>query len=312
MKTTNAMSPSPEESISLEQIGSSPVGRGGAGTYIEGELGAYYLLQMLAGSVARGLPDARIQQVQLQGENEGYALDDLIVHGVSDKGTAILEIQSKRTIRFSPRDPIFKSVCEQIVRSNPAENPTDRHLLAVATQRTSYSISGPYQDVLEWARRAQSGSQFFARLALKGVASEEMRSFAESFRNNLVAQGVTDEDEGVWAILRRFMILEFDFESAAPEAKAHALTLARQVLAPEDAKRAEALWSNLIEIVIERLNLASISHGKADEARFLPRRRTEFRARPCQIGGNVAPRTYGDRDHSGRRKSSPPRRAGRS
>jgi hypothetical protein len=251
LKTTDAMSPSPEESTSSEQKGSSPVGRGGAGTYIEGQLGAYYLLQMLAGSDARGLPNAKIERVQLQGENEGYALDDLIVHGVSEQGTALLEIQSKRTIRFSPRDSIFQAVCEQIVRSNPVQKPTDRHLLAVATQRTSYAISGPYQDVLEWAHRAESGVQFFARLALPGVASEEMRSFAKSFRSNLVVHGVADEDEAVWAIIRRFMILEFDFESAAPEAKAHALTLARQVLAPEDATRAEALWSNLIEIVIE-------------------------------------------------------------
>jgi len=245
------MSQAPKKKVKAELSGSSPVGRGGAGTYIEGQLGAYYLLQMLAGSDARGLPNARIERVQLQGENEGYALDDLIVHGVSDKGTALLEIQSKRTIRFSPKDPIFEGVCEQIVRSNPAQKPTDRHLLAVATQRTSYSISGPYQDVLEWAHRAESGVQFFARLALPGVASEEMRSFAKSFRSNLVAHGVADEDEAVWAIIRRFMILEFDFESAAPEAKAHALTLARLVLAPEDATRAEALWSNLIEIVIE-------------------------------------------------------------
>ncbi len=245
------MSPSLEESTNSEQKGSSPVGRGGAGTYIEGELGAYYLLQMLASSAARGLPGSKIVRVQLQGENDGYALDDLIVHGISDKGTAILEIQSKRTIRFSPKDPIFKSVCEQIVRSNPAENPTDRHLLAVATQRTSYPISGPYQDVLEWARKAQSGCQFFARLKLKGVASDEMRSFAASFRKNLVDQGVANEDEAIWAVLRRFIILEFDFESAAPEAKAHSLALARQVLAPEDTERADALWSNLIEIVIE-------------------------------------------------------------
>ena len=135
------MSQIPEGCLNQKQNGSSPVGRGGAGTYIEGELGAYYLLQMLAGSEARGLPNARIEQVQLQGENEGYALDDLIIHGVSDKGTAILEIQSKRTIRFSPKDPIFIGVCEQVVRSNPAQKPTDRHLLAVATQRTSYSIS---------------------------------------------------------------------------------------------------------------------------------------------------------------------------
>lgn len=238
-------------STSNEGTGSSPVGRGGAGTYIEGELGAYYLLQMLAGSEARGLPGASIDRVQLQAETEGYALDDLVIHSLSDKGTAILEIQSKRTATLSPKDPIFKSVCEQIVRSKPAQKPTDRHLMAIATQRTSYSISGPYQDVLEWARKAESGSQFFARLAMQGVSSESMRVFAKTFRSNLVAYGLADDDEAVWNIIRRFIILEFDFESAAPEAKAHALTLARQVLAPEDAARAEALWSNLIEIVIE-------------------------------------------------------------
>lgn len=245
------MSGNPEKKAKGENSASSPVGRGGAGTYIEGELGAYYFLQMLADSEARGLPDARIERVQFQGENEGYALDDLIVHGMSDKGTAILEIQSKRTVTFSPKDPIFESVCEQIVRSNPAQRPTDRHLLAVATQRTSHAISGPFQDVLEWARKAQSGSQFFARLALKGVASEQMRSFAQTFRSHLITQGIADENEAVWTIIRRFIILEFDFESGAPQAKTHALTLARQVLAPEDATRSEALWSSLIELVIE-------------------------------------------------------------
>lgn len=240
----------PAEPAKEEEIGSSPVGRGGAGTYIEGELGAYYLLQMLAGSEARGLPDARIERVQFQGVNEGYALDDLIVHGASDKGSSLLEIQSKRTITFAPRDSIFQSVCDQIARSAPESLPTDRHLFTVATQRTSFAISGPYQDVLEWARTAKTGAQFLARLALKGVASDAMRSFAQTFRSNLVAQGVADDDEAVWNIIRRFLILEFDFESGAPQARAHALTIARQVLAPEDASRAKALWSNLIELVI--------------------------------------------------------------
>src|SRR5258706_256809 len=134
------MDQEPAKAAKDEEEGSSPVGRGGAGTYIEGELGAFYLLQMLAGSEARGLPDARIDRVQFQGESEGYALDDLIVHGVSDKGSSILEIQSKRTATFAPKDPIFKSICEQIARSAAAERPTDRHLLAAATQRTSFAI----------------------------------------------------------------------------------------------------------------------------------------------------------------------------
>jgi len=232
------------------ESGSSPVGRGGAGTYIEGELGAYYLLQMLAGSEARGLPGARIERVQFQAVDEGYALDDLVVHGVSDKGSSLLEIQSKRTIKFSQKDVIFESVCEQIVRSKPPSKPSDRHLFAVATQRTSFAISGPYQDVLEWARISITGTQFFERLKVKGVASDAMRGFAQAFRTNLLAQGVADDNEVIWDIVRRFLILEFDFESGAPLARAHALTIASQVLSPEDADRAEALWSNLIELVI--------------------------------------------------------------
>lgn len=234
-----------------EDNGSSPVGRGGAGTYIEGELGAYYLLQMLAGSEARGLPGALIERVQFQGVDEGYALDDLIVHAASKNGSSVLEIQSKRTATFAPKDAIFISVCDQIARSAPDSPPTDRHLLAVATQRTSFAISGPYQDVLAWARSATSGAQFFARLALKGVASPKMRDFGQAFRTHLVAHGIADDDEVIWNIIRRFLILEFDFESGAPQARDYALMLARQVLAPEDADRAEGLWSDLIALVVK-------------------------------------------------------------
>jgi hypothetical protein len=244
------MNQTPAEAEKEEENGSSPVGRGGAGTYIEGELGAFYLLQMLACSEARGLPDAQIESVQFQGVNDGYALDDLIIHGVSNKGTSLLEIQSKRTITFAPKDGIFQSVCEQIARSAPANTPTDRHLFAAATQRTSFAISGPYQDALEWARQNKTGGEFFKRLKLKGVASDSMRSFIQTFRDHLVAHGVAEEDEIIWSIICRFLILEFDFESGAPQARAHALTIAAQVLAPGDAERTKALWSKLVELAI--------------------------------------------------------------
>ena len=113
------------------------------------------------------------------------------------------------------------------------------------------AISGPYQGVLEWAHKAESGSTFFARFTLKGVASDQMRSFAKAFQNHIVTFGVADDDETVWANIRRFIILEFDFESGAPQAKANALTLARLVLASNDATQAEALWGNLIALIIE-------------------------------------------------------------
>lgn len=230
--------------------GSSPASRGGAGVYIEGELGAYYLLAMLTGTEARGMPSVKITSVRFQGVEQGYAMDDLILEGAGSSGDALLEIQSKRDISFSPEDATFAEVAAQVARSQVRNVPEDRHLLAVATQRQSKSITGPYQDVLIWARAAESSREFFDRVEAKGVGSDPMRTFVATFRANLLAAGVADDEDIIWKLLRRFAILVFDFESTAPLARLHALALARQVLADEDVSRAESLWSDLIEISI--------------------------------------------------------------
>lgn len=77
-------------------------------------------------------PDARIERVQFQGDDESYALDDLIVHGASDKGNSQLQIQiqSKRTISFSPKDSVFQSVCGRI-----AQGKGSRQISVVMAQR---------------------------------------------------------------------------------------------------------------------------------------------------------------------------------
>lgn len=261
--------------------GSSPASRGGTGVYIEGELGAYYLLAMLAGTEPRGMPGAKLIRVRFQGADHGYALDDLILEGAGSAGNALLEIQSKRDISFSPRDSTFADVTAQVARSKQRAVPEDRHLLAVATQRQSKSISGPYQDVLIWARAADSSREFFDRVSAKGVGSVQMRTFVDAFRANLVSAGVANNDDVIWKLLRRFAILVFDFESTAPLARLHALALARQVLADEDAARAESLWSNLIEI--------SIDTGKVGDAID----RDELRAKLKDRGFRFA----GDRDY---------------
>ncbi len=208
-------------------------------------------------------------------------MDDLILEGTSPAGNALLEIQSKRDISFSPKDGTFAEVATQVARSTVREVPEERHLLAVATQRQSKSISGPYQDVLLWARAAETSREFFDRVAAKGVASDPMRTFVTTFRSNLMAAGVADDDDVIWKLLRRFAILVFDFESTAPLARLHALALARQVLADEDVSRAESLWSGLIEI--------SIAIGKVGGGIS----REELRAKLLERGYYLA----GDRDY---------------
>jgi hypothetical protein len=78
-----------------------------------------------------------------------------------------------------------------------------------------------------------------------------MREFVTSLRTHLVVAGIADDNDLIWRIIRRFQILEFDFESIAPLARTWALDRAQLVLAPEDSDRADGLWSALIEIALE-------------------------------------------------------------
>ena len=104
--------------------------------------------------------------------------------------------------------------------------------------------------MLRWAAAAENAAEFFKRLNAKGVGSDDMRKFVATSRANLVATGVEDDDDAIWRILRRLLILEFDFESTAPLARTHGLMLAQQVLADEDAGQADGLWRVLVELSI--------------------------------------------------------------
>lgn len=237
--------------ISEMERGSSPASRGPAGAYIEGELGALYLLALLTGNRAPGMPDARIVSVRFQGTEQGFKLDDLIASGVGPAGGFVLEIQSKRDITFSPQDSVYQDVASQIARSVVGSVPADRHFLGIATQRTSRKISGAYQDVLKWARTMEDAAAFFTRLDARGIASKDMRDFVATTRKHLVAGGVADDDDAIWRLLRRMLILEFDFEATSPITRTYGHALARMALADEDVGRAAALWSRLVDLSIK-------------------------------------------------------------
>lgn len=239
------------ENSSDTERGSSPASRGAAGAYLEGEIGALYLLALLSGNRAPGLPSARVTSVRFQGVDHGFKLDDLIIKGVGASGDVLLEIQSKRDIQFSPNDAVYKDVALQIASSRIGDVPAERHLFGIATQRTSRKISGAYQDVLGWARSAVTAGEFFTRVAAKGVANDDMRAFVATTRAHLAAGGIADEDETIWRLLRRILILEFDFEASAPVARTYGLALARMALADEQVARAEALWSRLVDLSIQ-------------------------------------------------------------
>jgi hypothetical protein len=238
--------------MSEEPNATSPAASGPAGSHSEGQVGAHYLLTMLVGGEPRGLPGTRIDRVEFQRAAEGRPLDDVIVHAHDDSGQpAVLEVQVKRSLTFAPADPVFRDVVEQIAKAAGHEDFwTCRYELAIAAAKTSRKISGAYQDVLTWARRLGSAKVFFERLRRKGSASDDMRSFVETFRSHLKIFGSASDDETVWRLLSKLQILIFDFTAEGSASADLAKERAVRALHPDETFKGGALWSALIELTI--------------------------------------------------------------
>jgi hypothetical protein len=193
--------------------GTSPASSGPAGSYFEGQVGAQYLLSLLTGAEPRGMPGTTPDHIAFQRADEGRPLDDIVVHAHDTRGEpAVLEIQVKRSISFSPTDPVFHAVVGQIAdASRRADFMSSRYELAIATARTSRKIDGAYQDVLTWARQLGDAATFMARIARPGSASDDMRTFVRTFKAHLRDAGARHDDEAAWGLLRRLQILVFDF-----------------------------------------------------------------------------------------------------
>lgn len=250
-----------------ESTGNSPSATGPTGALFEGQVGAHYLLTMLAEADPRGLPGVSIERVELQRAGEGYPLDDVILRGATQAGEpAVLELQVKRTITFSPSDAVFKDVVAQLAQAFRSLDVTNqRHQFAVATERTSFKITGAYQDVLRWARGVESASVFFQRLNRRRVANDDMRTFVETLRTNLGEASCATDDETVWQLLRRFQILIFDYDAPGSQSLDLAVERSRTLLHATDMPRASALWKGLTEIAIRTAS----SGGYLDRKKLL-------------------------------------------
>ena len=154
---------------------------------------------MLLDVDARGLPGCRIHTIQFQRAEEGNPLDDATEAHDKAGNLATLEVQVKRSITFTPTDSVFRKVTGQIKDASEALGFwTSNHQLAIAVARTTERIEKSYQDVLTWARNFETSAAFHMRLARPGAGNGPMRTFIETFRENLAECGGKSDDESVW------------------------------------------------------------------------------------------------------------------
>lgn len=235
-------------------MGTSTLASGPAGTHFEAQVGASYLLAMLSGAPARGLPGTTIDRVALQQANAGRPLDDVVIHAHDNESgkPGVLEVQVKRSITFAAADPVFRKVVGQVVKASQRPDfLTQRYELAIATTKGSRKIDGAYQDVLTLARQIGDAATFAAQIDLAGVANDDMRAFVKTFKSHLRDEGSPDDNETVWLLLRRLQILTFDFTAPGSASYDLALERAVRVLHTDDGSRAGAFWVSLIELAID-------------------------------------------------------------
>lgn len=206
---------------------------------------------MLAHAEPRGLPGTTIDRIEFQRGDDGFPLDDVVVHAHENTtgSAATLQIQVKRSIKFSSGDAIFKKVVGQIAMAIAEPDFwTGRNELAIATSGTSRKIDGAYQDVLRWARQLGSAKAFFERLNRSGTANNDMRTFVETLRDHLRDAGAAHDEATAWNVLRRLQILIFDYTAVGSAAEELSRERAIRVLPPEDAASASVLWGVLTDL----------------------------------------------------------------
>jgi len=230
----------------------SPAAAGPSGALLEGHVGAQYLLPLLSGGEARGLPGVVVTRVAFQRAALNHPMDDVIVTGHDRQGrSATLELQAKRTITFAASDKIFADVVALACRAAAKpEFDTTRYELAVAIARTSAKIEQHIQDVLKWARDYQDAKDFFRRLNQPGAAHQTMREFVDVFRDHMHKAGAVHDDAAVRRLLSRFQILAFDFEQPGSICTLLARERCALQLAPQDTGRAGELWDSLQQIAL--------------------------------------------------------------
>lgn len=231
----------------------SPAAAGPSGPLLEGHVGAQYLLPLLTGGEARGLPGVVVTHVAFQRAGFDHPMDDVIISGYDRKGnTATLELQAKRTVTFTASDRVFADVVALACRvAAKPEFESTRYLVAVAIGRTSTKVEKYIQDVLKWARDYQRHENFFHRLNQAGAAHQSMRDFVEAFRGHMRTAGATHDDATVWRLLSRFLVLPFDFEQPGSVCAQLARERCAMLLDASDTGRAGELWDTLQLIALQ-------------------------------------------------------------
>lgn len=238
---------------STGQLTSSPVATGGAGTFFEQHVAAYWFAQLLVRGIPPILIDTVVAEVHFQTEHLGWQTDDfLVVCERAGTGTRKLVGQVKLDFTVSNADDACRRAIQDFWRdfknSDRFSQQNDR--LVLVTSRGTNTLLKDFVGLLDTARAANDSTDFERRLATRGFIS------AKSVHYCIEVQKILDEYEGqpvqiadVWPFLRVLHVLSLDLHSSSRQTEAHIKSLLAYTVEDGEALSvADASWNALLAI----------------------------------------------------------------
>lgn len=280
----------------IGQRTSSPASTGGAGTFFEQHVAAYWLAQLLVRSIPPILIDTVVTEVYFQTEHLGWKTDDFLIvcerHGA---GLPKLAGQVKRSFTISAADDDCKQTIHDFwndFKNSDRFSPADDRLVLV-TLRGTETLLKHFVGLLDCARAARDGAEFEHRLATKGFISAKAVRYCDELRQIIGdVEGYPITAADIWPFLRVLHVLSLDLDSSTRQTEVHIKNLLAHTATEGDAVGAAGVSWNAL------LGLASTAMAEARSLRRadLPH---ELQQRHASIGGNEQGILRALKDHTG-------------
>ena len=274
---------------------SSPVSTGGAGTFFEQHVNAYWLALLLVRALPPILRDCTVEEIHLQTGHLGWHTDDFLICCQDGSGQRRkLASQVKRTFTVSANNPECKKTMQNFWKdfNNSQQFSPDRDRFALVTRLGTTTLLQHFSSLLDSARASRDEADFKDRLATPRFFNKKSVQYCSEVRKIIGEFEDRDVSVGdVWPFLCVLHVLSLDLTSASGQTEGLIKSLlAHTAGEPAKAGIADATWNALLREAGE-----GMSEARSYQRENLPE---ELRQRHAQIGDTEQHALRALSDHS--------------
>ena len=234
----------------------SPAATGGAGTFFEQHVDAYWLGLLLVRAIPPILIDCTLEEVHLQTRHLGWQTDDFLVVGKNESGQQKkLAGQVKRTFTVSARNAECKKTIKAFWRDfkNTQQFSPNSDRFVLVTLRGTDSLLIHFAGLIECARASRDGSDFEHRLTTPRFINKRSIQNCDEIREIVgKVEGSDVSAVDVWPFLRVLRVLSLDLNTSTGQSEAMIKSLLAHATSETDVVGiADATWNEILRVASE-------------------------------------------------------------